>query len=98
MKQNALPSLRLTCAAWAPTPNFGAASSRASNFTKNSASVSCPSGKLPLVLSCVSMKYFMDKSPSKKGHVMHMHDTTGGKAWFKSSSASVLQICEGGVG
>jgi hypothetical protein len=40
----------------------------------------------------------MDESPSKKGYVMHMHDMTEGKAWFKSSSASVLEIGGGGAG
>src|SRR5260221_5575187 len=87
MKQNALPSFRLTWAACAPTPNRGAASSSASNCAQNSASVSSPWGKLPFVLSCVSMKYFTVDLPSTFfGHIVHMHDTNQAKVPNPGSS------------
>src|SRR5262249_49863043 len=58
MKQKALPSFKLTCAAWPKAPNWSAALSSASKLSKNCCSVSSSLGKLPLVLSWVSMKYF----------------------------------------
>src|SRR5262245_13655978 len=59
MKQKALPSWRFTCAACPKTSSSWASFSSASNWAMNCSSVSSPVGKLPLVLSWVSMKYFI---------------------------------------
>src|SRR6476660_91824 len=76
MKQKALPSFKLTCSAWPKAPNWPAALSSASKLSKNCCSVSSSLGKLPLVLSWVSMKYFTVVLPWLGGgsKVMYMHD------------------------
>src|SRR5215831_14474908 len=52
-----------------------AASSRAANCSKNCSSVSSCAGKLPLLLSWVSMKYFMVSSvrTCNLHHVVYIH-------------------------
>src|SRR5262245_28685837 len=79
MKQNALPSSRFTCAACPNAWNSAAARSSSSNCSKNCSSVRTCVGKLPLVLSCVSMKYFISNLLS--GYIVHMHDS-----WQKNES------------
>src|SRR5215468_7842361 len=78
MKQKALPSFKLTCAAWPKAPNWPAALSSASKLSKNCCSVSSSLGKLPLVLSWVSMKYFtIVLLGSSDVYARHMADVYG---------------------